>query len=121
MLEPEVLPEVSNSLRDWIIHRPLPAWPGVWSVRHAPCQIDCVFTLGIFGLVVRQQYVCATCKTEVPEAIIFMLQAMNVWERMKAYHHRWHFLYQTKVLARHRSRKERYLADFYRAVGIDPL
>lgn len=92
----------------------------IWAVRHTTCDKSCTFSLGIFGLLARQRFLCEACQVDVPEAIVFMLQAMGVYDRMEANHHRWVFLYASRVLQRQRKKKDHYLSDLYEIMAIGP-
>ena len=122
-IEPEILSGLPESLNDWMIRQCQSRFNAnwIWSVYHAPCRIDCVFVFAPDRLGFVERYSCATCLAHVPEAVIFVLQSMNAWDRMKAYHYRLAYFRTASVLTRRCSRKDRYLRDFYRAVGIGPL
>lgn len=92
----------------------------IWAVQHTPCGSDCTFSLAIFGLLARQRFLCQTCQMDVPEAIVFMLQAMSVYDHMEARHHRWVYLYASHVLQRQRKKKDHYLSDLYKIMAIGP-
>lgn len=102
--------------------------PGEWDERrlmrtvvHVPCREECTFRLHTGVLRVCRQYVCPRCMREVPEAIVFMLQSLGVWDSLLADHLRWQYVYYQSRMLRRRRRKDEYLSDFYKAVGLDPL
>lgn len=121
-VEPALLSGV-GSLTDWSIYQTESRWNGkpVWAVEHKLCGSQCHFLLCLDGMLVRRRFACTSCKCDVPDAVVFILQSMDVWEGMRVYYQKQGYLYAAWILEHQRKRRERYLHEFFCSVGIDPL